>query len=318
MRYAFDPQLAPFTDMLAAADPHDLAATRHTMTEVAQNLPAYHSESAIDVVDQVIDGPGGTALPVRLYRPSGRSGGVLPAVVHLHWGGFTSGSIDVIDALSMQMADQVGALVIAVAYRLAPEAPYPAALDDSYAALTWLADHAGDLRVDPARIAVSGNSAGGGLAAALALLARDRGGPALAFQALGFSQLDDRLNTASAREFTDTPMWTREGAQVSWGHYLGGVEPGSPQVSPYAAPARMADLTGLPPAFVSACEFDPFRDEDLAYGARLVHAGVPVELHLYPGTFHASTAIADAAISQRMIADQIGALTRALNISPTT
>ncbi|MDV6264602.1 alpha/beta hydrolase [Rhodococcoides yunnanense] len=319
MKYAFDPELAPFTDMLTAADPHDLEATRHTMTDVARNLPAYESESAIEIVDQLVDGPRGTSLPVRLYRPSeGRSGGVLPAIVHLHWGGFDSGSIDVIDALSRQMADQVGALVLAVSYRLAPEAPHPAALEDSYTALTWLAEHADDLGIDPARIAVAGNSAGGGLAAAVSLLARDRGGPAVRFQALVFAQLDDRLNTVSAREFTDTPMWTRESAQVSWRHYLGELTPGSPSVSPYAAPARMADLTGLPPAFVTACEFDPFRDEDLTYGHRLVQAGVPVELHLYPGTFHASTAIADAAISRRMVADQIGALTRALNGAPSS
>ncbi|MGI8666756.1 MAG: alpha/beta hydrolase [Jatrophihabitans sp.] len=313
MNYRFDADLAPYVAMLAAPDPEDLAGNRQLMDYVAGQLGDYPTARGVTAEDRLIDGPAGPAsVPIRSYRPADGQPG-RPVLIYLHLGGFTCGSVDILHPMSQRMADELDAVVVSVDYRLAPEAPFPAGLEDCYAALEWVAGHAAELGADPSRLAVVGDSSGGGLAAALALLARDRQGPAIALQVLGFAQLDDRLDTVSAREFTDTPMWTRHGAQVSWRHYLGAGRPGGPDVSQYAAPARAGELAGLPPAFISACEYDPFRDEDLAYGQRLVQAGVPVELHLYPGTFHACTAIEQAAVSRRMVADQLAALLRALH-----
>jgi acetyl esterase len=158
--------------------------------------------------------------------------------------------------------------VLSVDYRLAPKHPYPAAVEDCYAALAWLAGAATELGVDPDRIAVYGDSAGGGLAAAVALLARDRGGPRLAMQFLGIPELDDRLETPSMTAYVDTPVWNRPRAEVSWAYYLGdAIKPGSRDVPAYAAPARATDLTGLPPAFITVCQFDPLRDEGIAYAS---------------------------------------------------
>jgi acetyl esterase/lipase len=143
---------------------------------------------------------------------------------------------------------------------------------------------------------VYGQSAGGGLAAALSLLARDRGGPSLCFQYLGIPELDDRLETPSMQQFVDTPMWNRPNAVLSWRYYLGHDADG--EVSPYAAPARAADLSGLPPAYVSTMEFDPLRDEGILYALGLLQAGVTVDLHQYPGTFHGSAMVPTAAVSR--------------------
>jgi acetyl esterase/lipase len=197
---------------------------------------------------------------------------------------------------------------------LAPEHRYPCALEDSYAALSWFVDHAESLGVDPARIAVHGSSAGGGLCAALALLARDRGGPAIAFQYLGIPQIDDRMQTASMAAFTDTPMLNSSSAASSWHAYLGVGVPGSSEVPVYAAPARAIDLSALPPAYVSVMEFDPFRDEGLAYALALQSARNQVELHMFPGTFHGSAMVGHAAISQRELAEEIVVLRRALGV----
>jgi acetyl esterase/lipase len=204
--------------------------------------------------------------------------------------------------------------VVAVEYRLAPETPFPGGLEDCYTALRWLAAEAGDLGVDPDRIAIAGYSAGGGLCAALALLARDRGGPRIRFQYLGVPEVDDRLETRSSREFVDTPVWNRPLAELSWDHYLGVGKRGGDDVSPYAAPARATDLTGLPPAYISAMEFDPLRDEGIAYAMKLIDAGVPVELHVFPGTFHASVLVAFAQQSQREAAEEVVVLRRALGL----
>ncbi|MFE3286939.1 alpha/beta hydrolase fold domain-containing protein, partial [Streptomyces sp. NPDC059233] len=166
--------------------------------------------------------------------------------------------------------------------------PYPAGLDDCWAVLRWTAGHAAEIGADPGRIAVAGASSGGALAAGLTLLARDRGGPALCFQHLSTPVLDDRLATASMAAYTDTPVWNRRLAEESWELYLGGNgDGGGGGVSEYAAPARAADLSGLPPAYISTAGLDPLRDEGLQYGLRLAQADVPVELHNFPGAYHA-------------------------------
>jgi acetyl esterase len=197
--------------------------------------------------------------------------------------------------------------VISVGYRRAPEHPFPAALDDAYAVLTWAAEHAAELGVDPRRIAVGGHSSGGCLAAAVALRARDQHGPPIRFQLLNQPGLDDRQQTWSARHFTETPWMTQDKVTDIWRHYLG-----SAPASPYAAPARAADLSGLPPAHIATAEFCPNRDEGIDYALRMLQAGVPVELHQWPGTFHGSQAILSAAVSQRQIAQLATAVRRAL------
>ncbi|WP_327119853.1 alpha/beta hydrolase [Nocardia sp. NBC_01730] len=200
-----------------------------------------------------------------------------------------------------------GELVISVGYRLAPEHPFPAAHDDIYAVLTWAAEHADELGIDPARIAIGGHSSGAGLAAAVALRARDEQGPPIRFQLLHQPGLDDRQQAWSARHYTDTPFLTRGKVAQMWGHYLG-----STPATPYAAAARATDLSGLPPAYIACAEFCPNRDEGIDYGLRLLQAGVPVELHQWPGTFHGSQAILSADVSQRQNAELAAVLRRAL------
>src|SRR4029453_10731094 len=168
-------------------------------------------------------------------------------------------------------------------------------------------EHAAELGIDPGRIAVGGHSAGAGLAAAVALRARDQQGPPIRYQLLNQPELDDRQETWGARQVTATPWMTRHKLAATWRHYLG-----SQPATPYAAPARAADLAGLPPAHIATAEFDPLRDEGITYALRLLQAGVPVELHQWPGTFHGSQAILSAEISQRQIAELAAALRRAL------
>src|SRR5262249_32841322 len=235
-----------------------------------------------------------------------------PGLLDIHGGGFVVGSIDMEHAFGVSVARRLGAVMVTPEYRLAPEHPYPAGVEDCFASLQWLAANSHALGVDPARIAVGGQSAGGGLSAAVALLARDRGGPALCFQFLGIPELDHRLETTSMRTFVDTPMWHRANAILSWQYYLGPDHTG--EVSPYASPAIAPDLSGLPPAYVTTMEFDPLRDEGIIYALRMMEAGVCVELHSSPGTFHGSGMMTTAAVSRRAHAELLVALERGLGI----
>jgi acetyl esterase/lipase len=275
----------------------DLTGIRAMLASFVPDGPA-PGEELVEITEE----PVGEGARVRLYRPRGGEGD-LPGLLYLHGGGFCLGDIDLEHGLAVELCHTLGAVVASVDYRLAPEHPYPAGLEDCFAALRLLSDLDG---VDAGRVAVHGQSAGGGLAAATALLARDRGGPALCFQALGIPELDDRLDTPSMRTFTGTPMWSRPQAELSWRYYLGGQE-----ADGYAAPARAEDLTGLPPAYVVTCELDPLRDEGIAYAMRLLAAGVSVELHSFPGTVHGSQVVRDAAVVRRMDAELIDALRRA-------
>ena len=312
MSYRFDPELVEFIDLLPVRDWDDPVGAREAMNDLIAALNADVDTSGMTMEDLRVPGPeGAPEVPVRVYSPTERSGPV-PGILDIHGGGFVVGDIEMEHGQAARLCGGLGAVVVAVDYRLAPEHPFPAGLEDCYATLTWIAKEAGNLGVDPQRIAVYGQSAGGGLAAALALLARDRGGPALCFQFLGIPELDDRLETPSMQQFTDTPMWHRPNAIKSWQYYLGEDHRG--ETSPYAAPARATDLSGLPPAYISAMEFDPLRDEGILYALRLLQAGVPVELHTFPGTFHGSGAIPGAAISKRATAEARGVMKRALRI----
>jgi acetyl esterase/lipase len=260
------------------------------------------------ISDHRVPHPDGPEVLVRVYRPE-QGGEPRPGLLYLHGGGFVLGSIETEEINATSLARDLGIVVASVDYRLAPEHPFPAGLDDCTAALSWLHRHAEEFGLDTTRLGVYGQSAGGGLAAALALRARDRGGPPISFQFLGIPELDDRLDTPSMRAFVDTPLWNRPNAVLSWRHYLGELDG---EVPYEAAPARAPDLSGLPPAYVSAMEFDPLRDEAIDYASRLLRAGVPTELHVFPGTFHGCTFIAGVAITQRVHEEGLAALRRAL------
>ena len=283
---------------------------RAGLSELIAQLPAPDT-TGLRIEERQIPGrDGDPAVPIRIYRPEQPSA---PAAVYsVHGGGFVAGDLETEHALNVRVARELGIVVVAVDYRLAPETPFPGGLEDVYAGLVWTAEHADELGVDPQRIAIQGTSAGGGLCAALALLARDRQGPYIAFQFLAVPELDDRLTTPSMTDFTDTPLWSRPRAKISWDCYLGPGRAGSDDVSIYAAPARATHLAGLPPAYVSVMHFDPLRDEGIAYALGMLAAGVSVELHLFPGTFHGSMLIQDAQISQREQAEAIAVLRQAL------
>lgn len=312
---AYDPELLPILEMLPTAidwpAPEDMPAHR---AQMGSWRPPAEPRSDVRREDRTVPGPAGAPdVAVRIYTPVALPGGPRGALLEIHGGGFIMGDVSMMDGFCDAVAANCDAVVVSVEYRLAPEHPYPAGVEDCYAALTWLADHVAELGVDPGRIAIAGQSAGGGLAAATALMARDRGGPNLCFQLLEIPELDDRLATPSMVEFVDTPMWSRPNAIRSWSWYLGADDlPGSAAVSPYAAPARAEDLAGLPPSFVSVMEFDPLRDEGLIYATRLLQAGVSTELHAYPGTFHGSSLVATAAVSKQSARDSMNALRRVL------
>jgi acetyl esterase/lipase len=295
-----DPELEAFIPLFPRADLTDPVTARKNLAELAAGAPVPDT-AGMEIEDHTV--PADPDVAVRIYRPHRAQG----AIVWLHGGGFVMGDLDTEHPWATRVADGSGAVLISVGYRRAPEHPFPAALDDAYAVLVWAAERAAELGIDPDRIAVGGHSAGAGLAAAVALRARDQKGPSIHYQLLNQPELDDRQDTWSARHFTNTPWMTRDKLAATWRHYLGGAAG-----SPYAAPARAADLSGLPPAYIATAEFDPLRDEGITYALRLLQAGVSVELHQWPGTFHGSQAILSAEVSQRQITELAEALRRAL------
>ncbi|MFI7275992.1 alpha/beta hydrolase [Streptomyces sp. NPDC049879] len=308
MRYPLDPELAAAVAMMPPVDITDLAAARSAQAaELAAALPTADTRGVAVHETHAPGHDGAPDVPLRVYRPLGVPG-PLPALYSLHGGGFVLGSPDVDHDTNLHFCRTLPAVVVSADYRLAPEHPYPAALYDAYAGLRWTAAHVAQLYAAPGRIGVWGDSAGGGLAAAIALLARDEGGPPIRHLHLHSPALDDRLATPSAVRFTDTPVWHRRNAQLSWDAYLGRGVPGTPGVPAYAAPARATELRGLPPTFIAVMEFDPLRDEGVAFAAALQAAGVPVELRRYPGTFHGSAAVTHSAIAQRVTSEAVTAL----------
>jgi acetyl esterase/lipase len=277
VRELLDPELAPFIE---AFPPLDLSP--EVLAELRGAFPlAVELSDRVARQDHVV--PGDPPVPVRVHRPVGVDG-ALPCVVSIHGGGYVLGSYEMDDPLFDRWCQELGVVGVSVEYRLAPETPYPGPLDDCYRALQWAVDHAAELGIDTARVGVRGVSAGGGLAAALALLARDRGGPRLAFQLLECPMLDDRQVTPSSR-LDGLAVWSREANAFGWRSYLGPLH-GADDVPYHAAPARATDLSRLPPAFVCVGAVDGFRDEDVDYALRLNQAGVPTELHVYPGVPH--------------------------------
>ena len=244
-------------------------------------------EPVHEVTDRHIPGPDGD-LPVRIYRPAGTSE-PLPTVVYFFGGGWTLGSIDTSDEICRDLANSAPCQVITVGYRLAPEHPFPAAVHDCYAAISWIADNAVELGADRGRLAVAGDSAGGNLAAVVALLARDRGGPGLAAQVLVYPNTDYRGDTESMRDNDDEALFNRRSVAWYWSQYLTTPEDG---LDPLVSPLLAEDLSALPPALVITAEYDPLRDEGERYAERLRAAGVPVVATRYPGMVHGFFAMA--------------------------
>lgn len=278
-----DPQMKTILDGMANAnmapiEEQDVEYARHVLDGLAALVGPGPEVGSVE--DRNIDGPGGP-LPVRIYRPDIE--GTLPAIVWFHGGGWVIGSIEHHDTVCRQMANGVGAVVISVEYRLAPEHRFPAATDDCLAATRWVHDHAAELGISPDRLAVGGDSAGGNLAAVTALRARDEGGPTIKFQLLVYPVTDAAMDTPSYSENSSGYMLTAGGMAWFWDHYLG---PDGDPAHPHASPLRAEDLTGLPPALVLTAEFDPLRDEGEDYAARLGKAGVDTTLIRYDGLIH--------------------------------
>jgi triacylglycerol lipase len=310
-----DPEIAPMLEVFPpfAFSPEALPDIRvgidQMLAEGAKLAPPVPS---VEVSERRVPGPAGAPdVRVLLYQPKDAARPA-PGLLWIHGGGYVIGSADMDDVKCKLMAAELGCTIVSVDYRLAPETPHPGPVEDCYAALKWLHGSAEELGVDTGRLAIGGESAGGGLAAGLALLTRDRGEVPLCFQLLVYPMLDDRTVT------TDDPhphvgefVWTPDANRFGWAALLG-QEPGGAGVSPYAAAARAEDLAGLPPTYITVGALDLFLEEDMEYARRLVRAGVPTELHLYPGAFHGFPMMADASVSKAYTRDLMGALRRAL------
>jgi acetyl esterase/lipase len=268
--------------------------------------PPAPDDLRIDMVE-VPGAAGDPAVPVRIYRPRAARA-TTPALLWIHGGGMISGTPLQDEASSIAFARRLGITVVSVDYRFAPQHPAPAALDDCYAVLSWMVEQSDDLGIDPAKIAVGGASAGGGLAAGTSLMAHDRGEIRPAFQLLVYPMLDDRTVTRRDHDVPGARLWTKGSNRYAWTSYLG-AEPGGTDVSAYAAPARRDDLSGLPPTWIGVGTFDLFHDEDLTYARRLREAGVPCATVVVKGAFHGFDAIAPGtAVSRRFWRAQADAL----------
>jgi acetyl esterase/lipase len=294
-----------FNDLPAAR-----AASKQMMATMKSQMPVI---PGVITEDKNIPGPKGAPdVTIRIYRPEKQSG-LLPALLWIHGGGYMLGEIDQEDFTAKQFTLAGNCVVVSVEYRLAPENPYPAPLEDCYAVLKWLSTHASDLKVDPSRIAIGGASAGGGLTAGLALLARDRAEVPIIFQLLVYLMINDCNIAPASDTLPDTLFWTRENNLMGWRSYLG-CKPGEKGISCYAAAFRTTNLEGLPPAYITVGDIDLFAEEDVDYARRLIAAGVPTEVHVYPGGCHAfDMLVPNADISKRFTADIHKVLKKALH-----
>lgn len=309
-RHLVDPELLAGIDMFPVftMDPETLVAMRAARLKMAGAVSA-PDPTGLLIENVTIDGPDGDPLPLIVFRPTGAAK-PMPAMLQIHGGGYVLGEAGASRVGNAETALAADCVVVSVDYRLAPETPFPGPLEDCYAALRWLYARCAEFGVDSARIAVAGDSAGGGLAAALAVLARDRGEVPLCFQRLGCPMIDDRTCNADRAAHVGEFVWTRASNYFGWKSFLG-AEPGGAGVSPLAAVARVEDLSGLPPAFISVGSLDLFLDEDIDYARRLLAAGVPTELHVYPGAYHGFEMSPASRLAARAADDRLAALRRA-------
>ena len=312
-----DPELKAVMERMPTDRTLDLtkiSAARARMKKlVLEMLATFPQVEGVSQEDRFAPGTqGGPPVRVRIYRADDQSS-KLPALYWIHGGGYVMGDIDMDDRLMKQMVKRIGCVAASVDYRLAPEHPFPTPVEDCYTGLKWLFAHADELGVEPARIAIGGPSGGGGLTAGLGLLARDRREVQVAYQLLIYPMIDDRNATAAAHAITDSRVWNRESNRLGWKAYLGR-DGGGADVSPYAAATRATDLSNLPPTYISVGTLDLFVDENIDYAQRLIQAGVPTELHVYPGAFHGFDMFAPSArVSKQFKADRDNALKRALH-----
>jgi acetyl esterase/lipase len=281
------------------------------MREAMANQPAIELPPTTTVSREVVV-PGATGFDptVRVYSPP-TDGAGRGCIYWIHGGGYIFGSGLNVDARINRWVEEFDCVAVSIEYRLAPEHPYPEPLDDCYAGLLWIAQHADELGVDPNRIVVAGASAGAGLAAGLAILARDRGEVSPAYQMLIYPMIDDS-NTSASSQIDGAPVWSRAANDLGWRAYLGDLA-GTDDIPAYAAAARVGDVAGLPPAWIGVGTLDVFRDEDITYASRLLAAGIPTELHVYPGAVHGFEMIAPTAgVSQACQRDITEGLRRAL------
>lgn len=296
-----EPQLARIFDTFAPLDLSDIPAAREEITRRLAGLEAPR-HPAVERSNLTIPGAAGAPeVLLRVYRPVGQSH-ALPCLVWIHGGGYVMGTIDRDDAMMDHIVATVGCVAVSVEWRQAPEHPFPASHDDCHVAVLWVAEHAPELLVDPNRISLGGASSGGGSAAGVALRLRDEDAVRLAQLLLVYPMIDDRNETASSRLITDPRVWNRDANVAAWRAYLG-ESAGSEDVSPYAAPARAEDLSGLPPTFIAVGDLDLFLDEDLDFARRLISSGVSTEVHVYPGAIHGFYSFAPDSPNARRFAD---------------
>ena len=291
----------------------DFAAKRAQGARLAAWMNETLDRSGVRTETLSIPGPQGTSLRMRLHRPS-EPGTAMPCLYTVHGGGMVSGSTLIDDPVLVPLVRELQCVGASIEYRLAPEHRAPAAAEDCYAGLAWLHAQARTLGIDPGRIAIRGMSGGGGVAASAVLMARDRGGPELCLQQLIYPQLDDRNTSVSSQG--DWLAWTREMNLDAW-HAVLGERRGSDDVTGYEAAARATDLSGLPPTYIDVGAMEIFRDESIAYATRLVRAGIPTEIHVYPGCFHGFELYAPKArVSQLALAARRSSLERAWFAAP--
>jgi len=289
-----------------------MRSTPEILAMLGTDLP---TDDRVTVKNAEVPGPPeASSVPVRIYTPkAGAKNKKKPALLYFHGGAFVIGDMYLEEQRCLRLAADAGCVVFSVDYRLAPENPFPAGVEDCYGALAWLGSQVKELGIDIDRIAVGGASAGGALSAAVAQMARDRSGVQLAFQLLIYPVIDDRMETPSMKAFSTTPVWTSGSNAQMWDHYLGVKRD---YVSNYAAPGRSNDLADLPPAYIMTAELDPLRDEGISYGQRLMQAGVAAELHCFAGACHGFDLIApNIELSRRALDEQVLALARALGSS---
>lgn len=289
----------------------DLAERRRIEAKfAAEMVEAVKATQTCTTEDVQVPGPAGCPdVSVRLYRPR-RPQASSPAVFFIHGGGMCLGDLDYEHAAAVKICEELGALVVSSGYRKAPEHVHPAQVDDCYAALLWMRENATSLCFDRDRLSIFGGSAGGNLALATALKVRDLGGPALCHVMALYPMVDHRSSPPSVRDGSAVGPWDRRANAEAWEWFLGGQDPDG-----YAAPLHADDLSGLPPTFIDVGTLDLFRDEDLALAQRLLAAGVPTELHVHPGVYHAAEHYApDAEAARHMWAVRFRALRRALGI----
>jgi acetyl esterase len=275
------PQAKELCDQMSAFAPLETLSVPEARARSEEMMKRFGpGEPVADVRERALPGPGGD-IPVRFYVPAGRA--PFPVLVFFHGGGWVVGSLETTDFYCRAVTNAAGCVVASVNYRHGPEHRFPAAADDAYVSMKWIAENAAKLGIDPARLAVGGSSAGGNLAAVAAVMARDAGGPAIRAQVLSVPVMDFNFETKSYREHADGYGLTRGAMQWFWNHYLGSPADGT---HPRASPLREKNLRDLPPAFISTAEYDPLRDEGAAYAKRLAQAGVPVEHRDYAGMVH--------------------------------